>query len=66
MLKNDNDFTYTDFKFFFNENIDKLKTTSLPIFYDLKNFLKNLLINYSKKKILIKLNLKIISTRIFF
>ena len=25
MLKNDNDFTYTDFKFFFNENLDKTK-----------------------------------------
>ena len=62
MLKNDNDFTYTDFKFFFNENFDKLKTTSLPIFYDLKNFLKNSTMSTSsiilKRKIIDEIKFK--------
>ena len=39
MLKNDYNFTYTDYNFFFNDNEEKIKTVKMPLFLDYKNFI---------------------------
>ena len=39
MLKNDHNFTYTDYNFFFNDNEEKIKTVKMPLFLDYKNFI---------------------------
>ncbi len=52
MQKNDYNFTYTDFCFFFNDNLDKKKMTNLPLSYDYTSFLKHS--SMSTSSILIK------------
>jgi len=39
MLKNEYDFSYTDIKFFFNDDNKTLKKTNLPKIYDFKKFI---------------------------
>ena len=39
MLKNDYNFTYTDYNFFLNNNEKKIKTVKMPLFLDYKNFI---------------------------
>ena len=39
MLKNDYNFTYTDYNFFLNDNEEKIKTIKMPLFLDYKNFI---------------------------
>ena len=39
MLKNEYDFTYTDFQFFFNDNDNKMRETHLPNFFDYQSFI---------------------------
>ncbi len=39
MIKNNYSFTYTDFQFFFNNNLKKIKNSHLPLFFDYKKFL---------------------------
>ena len=39
MLKNDYNFTYTDYNFFFNDNEENIRTVILPFFLDYKNFI---------------------------
>ena len=39
MLKNDFNFTYTDYNFFFNDSEEKNKTVTMPLFLDYKNFI---------------------------
>ena len=39
MLKNDYNFTYTDYNFFFNDNEEKIKNIKMPLFLDYKNFI---------------------------
>ena len=39
MLKNDYNFTFTDYNFFLNDNEGKIKTVKMPLFLDYKNFI---------------------------
>ena len=39
MLKNDYNFTFTDYNFFLNDNEEKIKTVKMPLFLDYKNFI---------------------------
>ncbi len=39
MLNNNYDFSYTDFKYFFNNNKNNIKVTNLPKIYDYKKFI---------------------------
>jgi len=39
MVKNDYNYTYTDYKFFFNDNDQKTKETNLPLFLDYESFI---------------------------
>ena len=39
MIKNNYNFTYTDFNFFFNDNENKASVAKLPLFFDYKNFI---------------------------
>ena len=39
MLKNDYNFTFTDYIFFLNDNEEKIKTVKMPLFLDYKNFI---------------------------
>ena len=41
MKKNNYKFTYTDFCFFFNNNLKKKVMTNLPLYYDYENFLNH-------------------------
>ncbi len=61
MVKNDYNFTYTDYFFFFNNNQKKLKKTCLPNFYDYKIFLNHS--SMSTSSIIIK---KDLLKKIFF
>ena len=55
MIKNNLNFTFTDFKFFFNDDFNKIKKTNLPSFYDYKSFLSHS--SMSTSSILINRNL---------
>ena len=39
MLKNGYNFTYTDYNFFFNDKMQNIKTSELPLFLDFENFI---------------------------
>ncbi len=52
MQKNDYSFTYTDYYFFFNDDLKKMTKTNLPRFYDYKNFINHS--SMSTSSILIK------------
>ena len=41
MLKNNYNFTFTDYKFFFNGKTQNMKTVNLPLVLDFKNFILN-------------------------
>ena len=41
MLKNNYNFTFTDYKFFFNGETQNIKTINLPLVIDFKNFILN-------------------------
>ena len=56
MIRNDLNFSYTDLKFFLNNDLEKIHTTDLPNFYDYKKFIFKSTMSTSsiilKKKIL--------------
>ena len=65
MLKNNYNFTYTDFQFFFDDNLKKMKKSNLPLFFDYKKFLSHSSMSTSSiiinRKLLENINFKMVN-----
>ena len=67
MLDNNYEFSYTDIKFFFNDNNNVIKKTDLPKIYDFNKFLNKSTMSTSsillKKKIINQISFSECKTR---